>query len=68
MKSLLRARSFNLFVHYQIRNYLRKLCLTRVTQKIEQYQRNDDSVYENAENRFTYRFREFSNHILLKGR
>ncbi len=60
---MLRARSFNLFVNHQIRNYLQKFDLIRVAQTIEQRQRNDDSVYEDSENRFAYRFKEFSSHI-----
>jgi hypothetical protein len=63
MKSMLRARLFNLFVNHQIRNHLRKLNLIRVARTIEQRQRHDDSIYENAENRFTHRFKRFSNHI-----
>jgi hypothetical protein len=48
MKSMLRARSFDLFVDYQTRNHLRKLSLIRVARTIEQRQRHDDSVYEDA--------------------
>ncbi len=64
MKSMLRARSFNLFVNHQTRNHLRKLNLIRVARTIEQRQRHDDSVNENAKNRFAYRLRRFSNHIV----
>ncbi len=63
MKSMLRARSFNLFVNHQTRNHLRKLNLIRVARTIEQRQRHDDSAYENAENRSAHRFRRLSNHI-----
>jgi hypothetical protein len=60
---MLRACSFDLFINHQIRNYLRKLSLIRVAQMIEQCQRNDDSVYENAKNRSAHHLRRLSNHI-----
>jgi hypothetical protein len=63
IKRMLRTRFFNLFVNHQTRNHLRKLDLIRVARTIEQRQRNDDSVYKNAENRSAYRFKEFSSHI-----
>ncbi len=63
MKSMLRAHSFDLFVNHQIRNHLRKLSLIRVARTIQQRQRHDDSVYENAENRSAHRLKRLSNHI-----
>jgi hypothetical protein len=63
MKSLFRACSFDLFVSHQIRNRLWKFCLIRVTRKIEQRQRNDNSTYEDSKNRFTHHFRRLSSHI-----
>jgi hypothetical protein len=63
MKSMLRARAFDLFVNHQTRNHLRKLDLIRVAQTIEQRQRHDDSAHENAKNRFAHCLRRFSNHI-----
>jgi hypothetical protein len=64
MKNMLRARSFNLFVNHQVRNHLRKLNLIRVVRTIEQRQRHDDSVYEDAKNRFAHRFKRLSSHII----
>jgi hypothetical protein len=64
MKSMLRARSFNLFVNHQIRNHLRKLSLIRLARTIEQRQRHDDSAYEDAKNRFAHRLKRFSSHIV----
>jgi hypothetical protein len=63
MKSMLRARSFDLFVNHRISNHLRKLNLIRVARTIEQRQRHDDSVYENAENRSAHRLKKLSSHI-----
>jgi hypothetical protein len=63
IKSMLCARSFNLFVNHQTRNHWRKFDLIRVARTIEQRQRNDDSAYENAKNRSAHRFKELSSHI-----
>jgi hypothetical protein len=63
MKSMLRARSFDLLVSHQINNHLRKLSLIRVARTIEQRQRHDDSAYENAENRSAHRLKRLSSHI-----
>jgi hypothetical protein len=63
MKSMLRARSFDLFVSHQISNHLRKLNLIRVARTIEQRQRHDDSAYEDAKNRSAHRFKRLSSHI-----
>jgi hypothetical protein len=59
IKSLLRACSFDLFVNHQIRNHLWKFCLIRVARKIEQRQCNDDSIYEDSENRLHIVFEDF---------
>ncbi len=57
------TRFLNFFVNHQIRNYLSKLDLIRVARTIEQRQRNDDSIYENAENRSAHHFKKLSSHI-----
>jgi hypothetical protein len=63
MRSMLRARSSDLFVSHQISNHLQKLSLIRVARTIEQRQRHDDSAYEDAENRSAHRLRRLSSHI-----
>ncbi len=63
MRSMLRARSFDLFVSHQTCNHLRKLSLIRVARTIEQRQRHDDSIYKDAKNRSAHRLRRLSNHI-----
>ncbi len=64
MKSMFRARSFDLFVNHQIRNHLRKLNIICVARTIWQRQRHDDSAYENAKNRFAHRFKRLSSHVV----
>jgi hypothetical protein len=63
MKSMLRARSFDLFVNHQIRNHLQRFNLIHVARTIEQRQHHDNLIYEDVKNRFAHRFKEFSSHI-----
>ncbi len=63
MKSMLRARSSDLFVDHQTRNHLQKLSIIRVARTIWQHQRHDDSAYEDAKNRSAHRLRRLSSHI-----